>query len=97
MWETLPEAPGSGDAEQGKRRFHRQTMKEMDEMGKRRVPGEAVPEFLRLRPGILHAPRPPPFFLKVKSCQGRGLGAIICKFHNRTHSHESHRHLRQPE
>ena len=72
-------------------------MKEMDEMGERRVPREAVPEFLRLLPGVLHARVPRRFFLKVKSCQGRGLGAIICKFHNRTHSHESHRHLRQPE
>ncbi|KXT46681.1 hypothetical protein HMPREF3038_03139 [Akkermansia sp. KLE1797] len=36
-------------------------------------------------------------FFQVKSCQGRGLGAIIRKFHNRTHSHESNRHLRQPE
>lgn len=35
MPETLPEAPGSEDAEQGKRRFHRQTMKEMDEMGEK--------------------------------------------------------------
>lgn len=66
MPETLPEAPGSEEAGQGKtrlkRRFHRQTMKEMDEMGKRRVPSEAVPEFLRLRPGILHARGPRHFF-----------------------------------
>lgn len=66
MPETLPEAPGSRDEEQGKRRlkrrFQRQTMKEMDEMGERRVPREAIPEFLRLLPGVLHARVPRRFF-----------------------------------
>jgi len=61
-----------------------------------RFPG-TVPELRRFLLPVFHFQPGFFIFLQVKSCQGRGLGVIIRKFHNSTYSHESHRHLRQPE